>query len=49
MNYDLASQGNGGVARATGSKENATVFDMLDDVTAAVSAIETKCGEKAFH
>ena len=48
MNYDLASQGNGGVARATSSKENATVFDMLDDVTAAVSAIETKCGENGF-
>ena len=48
MNYDLASQGNSDVARATGSKENATVFDMLDDVTSAVGAIQAKCGSLGY-
>lgn len=43
INYDLASQGNDNIAKATGSKCNADIFDMLDDVTASISAIKEKC------
>lgn len=42
MNYDLASQGNDNVAKATGSKSNANVFDMLDDVTLCIKSLNDK-------
>lgn len=48
MDYDLASQGNDNVARVTGSKSNATVFDMLDDVGDCITAIKVKCAELGY-
>ena len=49
LNYDLASQGNDNVARVTGSKSNADVFDMLDDVGDCIAAIKAKCAELGYH
>lgn len=49
MDYDLASQGNDNVARATGSKSNATVYDMLDDVTLCISAIKQKAASLGYQ
>lgn len=48
MDYDLASQGNDDVAQATGSKSNANIFDMLDDVTSCTNAIIEKCSELGY-
>ncbi len=48
MDYDLASQGNDNVARVTGSKSNADIFDMLDDVTSCTNAIIEKCSELGY-
>lgn len=48
MDYDLASQGNDDVARVTGSKSNADIFDMLDDVTSCTNAIIEKCSELGY-
>lgn len=40
MDYDLASQGSKNYSKATGSKEDATVFDMVEDVRLCVDAVD---------
>lgn len=48
INYDLASQGNENVAKVTGSKVDANVFDMLNDVTMAINAIKDFTTEMGY-
>ena len=48
MNYDLASQGNDDVAKVTGSKSNADIFDMLDDVNDCIKSIKDKCNDLGY-
>lgn len=40
MDYDLCSQGSKKYSKETGSKEDATVFDMVDDVKLCVDALD---------
>ena len=48
MNYNLASQGNDDVAKATGSKPDADVFDMLNDVTLCISSVNKRLNELGY-
>ena len=48
MDYDLSSQGNDNVAKVTGSKSNADIFDMLDDVTLCISAIKDELSNRGY-
>ena len=43
MGYSLNSFNNPDLARATGSMEHATVFTMLDDITACLTSVKTLC------
>lgn len=48
MNYDLVSYGNSGMAKATGSKENAYVPDMLDDINQCIADLNARIRELGY-
>ncbi len=49
LNYDLASFGNPDMVKATGSKENAYVPDMLDDINQCIADLNARIRELGYR